>query len=116
MLSHHLLDSLSIASMLAGCRKGGCSMSAAAPGLPGIPLAIAMPDTIWTCSTATRKKTRFIQQAVAHCGIDNAQVVHAGFRTIMRRTCARISSSAAPMPVAEFCDSVAHLLAPGTRC
>ena len=45
MVHYHLLDSLSIMPRLADCRKAIDVGSGA--GLPGIPLAIAMPDTNW---------------------------------------------------------------------
>ena len=73
MLSYHLLDSLSIMPRLANCRKALDDGSGA--GLPGIPLAIAMPEVIWVMLDSNSRKTRFIRQAIAHCGLKNAQVV-----------------------------------------
>ena len=113
MLSHHLLDSLSIAAALEGAGKVLDVGSGA--GLPGIPLAIAMPETIWVLLDSNAKKTRFIQQAIAHCGIRNAQVVHARVQDYHAPDSFDYILSRAYAPLGEFCDSVAHLMSPRTR-
>ena len=92
MMCYHLLDSLSVMRHLANCSKAIDVGSGA--GLPGIPLAIAMPETVWVMLDSNSRKTRFIRQAIAHCGLKNAQVVQTRVRTIMRPT-RRILSSAA---------------------
>lgn len=113
MLSHHLLDSLSIAPRLGGCNKGIDVGTGA--GLPGIPLAIAMPDTIWVLLDSNAKKTRFVQQTLAHCGLKNVQVVHARVQDYHAPDTLDFIVSRAYAPLAEFCESVAHLLTPHTR-
>ena len=75
MLSYHLLDSLSLMPRLGGCRQAIDVGSGA--GLPGIPLAIAMPEVAWVLLDSNSRKTRFIRQAIAHCCLKNAQVVQA---------------------------------------
>ena len=113
MLSHHLLDSLSILPALAGCRKALDVGSGA--GLPGIPLAIAMPDSIWILLDSNAKKTRFLNQAVAHCGLRNVQVVRARLQDYHAPDSLDFIVSRAFGPLAEFCEGVAHLLSPNTR-
>lgn len=112
MLSYHLFDSLSILSWLGDCRKAIDVGSGA--GLPGIPLAIAMPDTAWVMLDSSSRKTRFIRQAIAHCGLRNAQVVQTRVQDYHAPDSPDFIVSRAYAPLAEFCDSVAHLMAPHT--
>ncbi|MDH3320111.1 MAG: 16S rRNA (guanine(527)-N(7))-methyltransferase RsmG [Betaproteobacteria bacterium] len=74
MISHHLLDSLTVlphlpAGALADVGSGG--------GLPGIPLAIAEPARRITLNDANHKKAAFLQQAVIELQLANAEV-HTG--------------------------------------
>jgi 16S rRNA (guanine527-N7)-methyltransferase len=113
MLAYHLLDSLSLLPSLTGCRKVLDVGSGA--GLPGIPLAIAMPDAIWVLLDSNARKTRFMRQAVAHCGLKNAQVVQSRVQDYHAPDSLDFIVSRAYAPLAEFCDSVTHLLEPSTR-
>ena len=113
MLTHHLLDSLSLVTRLENCRKALDVGSGA--GLPGIPLAIAMPEAIWVMLDSNARKTRFIRQAIAHCGLKNAQVVQSRVEDYHSPDSLDFIVSRAYAPLAEFCDSVAHLLEPKTQ-
>lgn len=44
-------------------------------GLPGLPLAIALPASRVTLLEATARKSEFIASAIAECGVHNAAVV-----------------------------------------
>lgn len=73
MVSRQLLDSLSIlpwvtSDHLLDVGAGG--------GLPGIPLAIALPETNFTLLDSNGKKTRFLNQCVLELGLDNVDVIH----------------------------------------
>ncbi|MCM0613864.1 16S rRNA (guanine(527)-N(7))-methyltransferase RsmG [Marinobacter sediminum] len=73
MVSRQLLDSLSILSWvttdhLLDVGAGG--------GLPGIPLAIALPERQFTLLDSNGKKTRFLNQCVLELGLKNVQVIH----------------------------------------
>ena len=73
MVSRQLLDSLSIlpwvtTEHLLDVGAGG--------GLPGIPLAIALPGKRFTLLDSNGKKTRFLNQCVLELGLDNVEVVH----------------------------------------
>jgi 16S rRNA (guanine527-N7)-methyltransferase len=72
MISHHLLDSLIIAPYLKGQQHIDVGSGA---GLPGIPLAIALPEQQFTLLDSNGKKTRFLLQAKLHLQLNNIQVV-----------------------------------------
>jgi len=113
MLAYHLLDSLSLMPHLEGAHKLLDVGSGA--GLPGIPLAIAMPETLWTMLDSSARKTRFIRQALAHCGLRNAQVVQSRVQDYHAPDSLDVIVSRAFAPLAEFCNSVAHLMGRKTR-
>lgn len=74
MVGLHLLDSLSILPLVHGKRIVDVGTGA---GLPGIPLALCLPDTHFVLLDSNGKKTRFLLQAVAQLGLRNVQVVNA---------------------------------------
>lgn len=110
MISHHLLDSLTVvphlpAGTLADIGSGG--------GLPGIPLAIAQPERRVTLNDASHKKAAFLQQAVIELKLTNAEV-HVGrvqaWRPAQRFACVITRGFA---ELADFIAACRHLLAPG---
>ncbi len=74
MVVKHLLDSLAVYRWFAVERVLDVGSGA---GLPGIPLAIARPDTNFVLLDSNGKKTRFMTQAVHALGLDNVDVVQA---------------------------------------
>ena len=83
MITHHLLDSLSIVAPLdalvdrrpASQAKPRVLDVGTGPGLPGIPLAIARPDWQLSLIDAVSKKTAFVTQAVSELALTNVQVM-----------------------------------------
>lgn len=112
MLTHHLLDSLSVVPHLWPGRwlDAGCGA-----GLPGLPMAMAMPECTVVLLDSNSKKTSFVQQAIIELKLQNAQVF-----------CARVEEwgqgekfdgiiSRAFAEMADFVSATRHLLAPGGR-
>jgi len=78
IVSHHLLDSLSIVPELdriAGARTLRILDVGAGAGLPGIPVAVALPAAHVTLLDRVQKKTAFLQQARLELGLRNVEVV-----------------------------------------
>jgi 16S rRNA (guanine527-N7)-methyltransferase len=79
IVSHHLLDSLALAPTLdelAGGRTLRVLDVGAGGGLPGIPLATALPGHHFTLLDKVGKKVAFLMQAKLELGLANVDVVH----------------------------------------
>ncbi len=74
MVVRHLLDSLVVASHVTGQR---CIDVGTGGGLPGIPLAIMLPDREFHLLDSNGKKTRFLFQVKTELGLDNITAHHA---------------------------------------
>ena len=72
MVSHHLLDSLAVAPHVAVATILDVGSGA---GLPGIPLAVALPHSQVTLIDSNHKKAAFLRQAVMALRLANAEVV-----------------------------------------
>ncbi|MBI4194481.1 MAG: 16S rRNA (guanine(527)-N(7))-methyltransferase RsmG [Betaproteobacteria bacterium] len=72
MVSHHLLDCLAIIPYVGA--KTIVDVGSGA-GLPGIPLAIALPQAQVTLVDSAHKKAAFLKQAVIELHLKNADVV-----------------------------------------
>lgn len=109
MVSRHLLDSLTALPFVRGERvlDVGCGA-----GLPGFPLAIALPATRFVLLDSNAKKQRFVEHVARMLKLDNVEPAHARveqydalpFDTIICR---------ALTTLAEFVAGAQHLLAPG---
>lgn len=75
MLIRHIMDSLVLVKHLP--QQANLIDVGTGPGLPGLPLAIMMPDSQFTLLDSLGKRVRFIRQACFELGIDNVTAVQA---------------------------------------
>jgi 16S rRNA (guanine527-N7)-methyltransferase len=73
MVVKHLLDSLSILPYVQGTRIIDVGTGA---GLPGIPLAIVMPERAFVLLDSNIKKIRFLQTVAQQLALPQVQVMH----------------------------------------
>ncbi|MEK6591590.1 MAG: 16S rRNA (guanine(527)-N(7))-methyltransferase RsmG [Pseudomonadota bacterium] len=108
MVGHHLLDCLAVVPHVAAPRLVDVGSGA---GLPGIPLATALPQSQITLLEASHKKATFLRQAVIELKLANVEVVceraetwhpQAGFGVV-------ISRAFSGLP--EFATAAGHLCA-----
>lgn len=109
MVSHHLIDSLSVLPHLP---EGTLVDVGSGGGLPGIPIAIAQPGRAVTLNDSNHKKGTFMQQAVIELGLANVQV-HVG-RAEDWHPAARFDGaiSRAFAELADFIAACRHLVKP----
>lgn len=110
MVSHHLLDSLAVAPHLHAKRLLDVGTGA---GLPGIPLALAKPDTHVTLLDSNHKKAAFLNQAVIELKLKNADVCSERVESWQTQNRFDVIISRAFSDMGEFVRITRHLLAPG---
>ena len=107
MVSHHLLDSLTLLPYLAQAQSmidvgsGG--------GMPAIPAAICRPDLRITLVDANSKKTSFLRQAAIELGLGNIAVSSSRVEELSDQR-ADIVTSRAFAELANFVQLTRHLL------
>ncbi|HFC8842348.1 TPA: 16S rRNA (guanine(527)-N(7))-methyltransferase RsmG [Neisseria oralis] len=107
IISHHLLDSLTLPPYLEGAQtmldvgSGG--------GQPGIPAAVCRPDLQITLLDANTKKTSFLQQAAIELELKNVRVVSGRVEAVQGLR-ADVITSRAFAELADFVNWTAHLL------
>lgn len=110
MVVRHLLDSLSVLPHVQATEMIDVGTG---PGIPGIPLAIALPSLQVTLLDSNGKKTRFARQAALELGLVNVEVVQARAEQYRNASPQVISRAFASLP--DMLDVAGHLLAPGGR-
>ena len=112
MLTHHLLDSLSVAPFVQGSTVADVGTGA---GFPGLPLALLAPQRRFVLMDSNGKKQRFVAHAARALGLTNIEALHARveevrpaqpFDTVVARAFAALP---------QMLEWVAPLCGPGTR-
>lgn len=113
MVTLHLLDSLAMHPFLAGIDT--LADLGTGPGLPGIPLALALPDLRVTLVESNGKKARFLREAVRALRLDNARVAESRAEALDEpgRYAAITARALATLP--DILAVGGHLVAPGGR-
>lgn len=75
MLTRHFLDSLTCIRATGSLNGKRVVDVGAGAGFPGLPLKIAFPDMQLTLVESVGKKARFLETAVAECGLSDVKVV-----------------------------------------
>jgi len=112
MVIRHILDSLSILPFI---KSTPILDVGTGPGLPGIPLALCLPDYQFVLLDSNGKKTRFLTQCKIDLHIENIDIIHSrvedyrpdfGFEIITCRAFAALNT---------ILDRTQHLLISTTR-
>ncbi|RTL57691.1 MAG: 16S rRNA (guanine(527)-N(7))-methyltransferase RsmG [Rhodocyclaceae bacterium] len=111
MVSHHLLDSLTLAPYVQGLDALADVGSGA--GLPGIPLALVFPELKITSIETVTKKVAFQQQAKIELKLANFTVLSARVEKTQGQFAAVTSRAFAEL--ADFVNWSGHLLRPEGR-
>lgn len=109
MVRLHLLDSLAV---LPHIKAGRAIDIGTGAGLPGIPLAIMMPESEWVLLDSNAKKTRFVQQVIVELKLKNASVVQARVENYLAIPAFDTVTMRAFASLADIQKSTQHLLTP----
>lgn len=115
VLSHHLLDSLSVLRVMSsifGEKAISVLDVGSGGGLPGIPLAVARPDWRVALVDKVEKKVAFLIQARLELGLANVECFHARAEDLSAGPFDLIVSRAFAS-LEDFVRVSRHLLAPG---
>lgn len=110
MVAGHLLDSLAVLPHLP---PGTLLDVGTGAGFPGLPLAIARPDTRHVLLDSNLKKTRFVQHAALELGLANVEVVRSRVEDFRPQEPFAVVIARAFAPLPRLLGLIGHLCAPG---
>lgn len=110
MLTHHLLDSLAVVPHITEAKTLLDVGSGA--GLPGIPLALALPALRVTLLDSNQKKAAFLNQSVIELKLGNVEVVCERVEKYQSKQLFSVVVSRAFSDIPEFVARARHLVAP----
>jgi 16S rRNA (guanine527-N7)-methyltransferase len=109
----HILDSVMPWRLFAGAKT--VLDAGTGPGFPGLPLALTLPDTLFTLAESKGKKARFVESVIADLKIENARVLPERVEDIGKRDQYEIVTARAFAPIPKALKMLAPLLKNGTR-
>ena len=114
MVTHHVLDSLSVLPHLplAALRPRVADAGSGA-GLPGIPLAIARPQWHVALAESSQKKAAFLRQAAIELALGNVEVHEGRVEAWRPQPLFDLVISRAFSALGEFIAACRHLVVPG---
>lgn len=110
MLALHLLDSLSIVDIVGHCGGTKVLDVGSGAGLPGIPLAIALPRYHFHLIDAVAKKVSFLLQAKTWIKLSNIQPQHVRVEALTLDSLPAVVVSRAYADLSRMVRSIAHLV------
>jgi 16S rRNA (guanine527-N7)-methyltransferase len=111
LIDRHLVESLALEPFVVGDRA--CDVGSGG-GLPGIPLAIALPGVAFTLIEGRRKRASFLRHVAATLGLRNVEVLNRRAEEVTAPAFATVLARAVAPP-AELLTIVGPLVAPGGR-
>jgi len=112
MITHHLLDSLSIHAEVRGKTVADVGTGA---GFPGLPLALVDPARHYTLIDSNNKKVRFVAHAARTLGLTNVTPLHVRVETLQPEAPFDTVVARAFAALPEILERVAALCGPETR-
>ena len=118
MVTHHLLDSLSVLPHLQGYlprlpARARLADAGSGAGLPGVPIAIARPGWQITLAESSQKKAAFLRQAAIELALANVEVHEGRVEAWRPQPLFDLVISRAFAALADFIDACRHLVVPG---
>ena len=95
LLDRHLVESLALKSLVDGETVADIGSGG---GLPGIPLAIVLPDCRFTLIESRRKRASFLRHAAATLALGNIEVAHSRAEELGPRQFATVLARAVAPP------------------
>jgi 16S rRNA (guanine527-N7)-methyltransferase len=115
MLTHHILDSLSLLTHLNGTEIKTVLDVGTGPGLPGIPLAICRPEIKFTLIDSQQKKINFVQHVITSLQLPNVIAVHERIEKLQRIAPIDMVISRAFASLQEYVNLIANVCDSNTK-
>lgn len=74
LIERHLIESLALKPYVAGPAAADVGSGG---GLPGVPLAVCLPEIAFTLIESRRKRASFLRHVATELGLENVEVAHA---------------------------------------